>query len=125
MEEIENKLNILVENNEVPIYVTREEYEIFEKAKVVEDVRCTYAYKNWSKLIKEMCDFTCQCCGSKEDLESHHFLSFKYYIALRIDLKNGICLCRKCHRKYHSLYNLKDTSPLSLFNFINERRKEK
>ena len=121
---MENELNILIEDDNAPIYVTQEEYEIFKNAIVVEDVRTTYASRKWSKLIKEICDSTCQCCGSKDNLESHHILSFKYYPALRIDLKNGVCLCKKCHKKYHSLYNLKNCSPLSLFNFINEYKRK-
>ena len=113
-----NELNIIVENENVPIYVTKEEYELFKNAKVVENVRNTYAYKKWSTLVKKSSNFTCECCKSKENLASHHFLSFKYYIGLRLDLKNGICLCSKCHNKYHSVYKLENTSPYTLFKFI-------
>ena len=116
----ENELNIFIDNKNVPIYVTKEEYEIFKNAKVVENVRNTYAYKKWAKLVKEASDFTCECCSSKEDLNSHHFFSFKYYPFLRIDLKNGICLCSNCHNKYHSTHNLKNTSPYTLFKFIED-----
>ena len=119
----DNELNIYIENADVPIYVSKEEYEIFKKAKVVNNVRDTYAYKKWSKLIKEASNFTCECCGSKKDLASHHFLPFKYYPFLRIDLKNGICLCSKCHNKYHSIYKLEKTSPYTLFKFIEDYKK--
>lgn len=120
----DTELNSYIENKDVPIYLSKEEYEIFKNAKVVENVRGTYAYKKWAKLIKEASNFTCECCGSKEDLASHHFLSFKYYPFLRIDLKNGICLCSKCHNKYHSIYTLENTSPYNLFKFIEEYKKK-
>lgn len=120
MDSSEGNFNIIVENEDVPIFVTKDEYSIFKKAKVVEDVRHTYAMKKWSKLIKEQSNFICECCGAKEKLEAHHLLSFKYYPFLRLDLKNGICLCKKCHKEYHSIHKLKDTSPYSLFKFIND-----
>ena len=116
----ENNLNILIENDEAPIYVTQEEYEFILNAKVVEDARNTYAQKKWAKLIKELSDYTCECCGSKENLVAHHLISFKYCIQLRLHLKNGICLCSKCHTEYHKKYNLKVCSPLTLLNFIKE-----
>lgn len=125
MDSNEDNLNIIVGSEDVPIHVTEDEYFIFKKAKVIEDVRHTYAMKKWSKLIKEQSNFICECCGSKEKLEAHHIFSFKYYPALSLDLKNGICLCRKCHKEYHSIYKLKDTSPYSLFNFIKNHHDNK
>lgn len=120
-----NKLNILVEDERPPIYVSKKEFVIYQNAVVVEDVRNTKAYKDWSRLVKERSDYTCQCCGSKENLNSHHGLSFKHYFELRLDLKNGICLCASCHRKYHSKYDLKKCSPSNLIDFINEYNKRK
>lgn len=116
-------MNIFVEDKNVPIYVSQKEYELLKNAIVVEDVRQTYAVKKWSKLIKEMCNNTCQCCGSKHNLASHHILSFKNYFMLRIDLKNGICLCRDCHTEYHKRYDLDECSALNLFEFIEDFRK--
>ena len=90
----DNKLNILVEDDRPPIYVTQDEFEKYRDAIVVEDVRNTSAYRNWSRLVKERSDYTCQCCESKKDLNSHHALSFKYYFELRLDLLyRGLFVC--------------------------------
>ena len=122
---MKNNLNIYVEDESVPIYVTKEEAELYENAIVVEDVRNTYAHRKWSKLVKEMHNYTCKCCGTNEDLESHHVLSFKHYPVLRIDLNNGVCLCRKCHRSYHSEYDLKNSRTSTLLDFIRKEEKKR
>ena len=120
-----NELNILVEDDRPPIYVTREEYELYRNAVVVEDVRHSYPQRKWAQLIKEKYNSQCQCCGSKENLEAHHALSFKYYPALRLDLNNGVCLCKKCHVAYHKQYSLKDSSSGTLLDFVNKYNENK
>ena len=121
MTELRNKANIIIENNDVPIYVSKKEADLYENAFVVEDVRNTYAYRKWAKLIKQQSNFVCECCGSEEKLEAHHFFSFKYYVSLRLDLKNGICLCKKCHQEYHKKYNLENTSPFTLYKYLQSK----
>lgn len=49
-------------------------------------------------------DKVCQCCGSTENLHVHHMNSFKHYNQLGADPNNGIALCDKCHRQFHSIY---------------------
>lgn len=43
----------------------------------------------------------CELCGSKENLEAHHVMKWSEYPRGRVDLKNGVCLCAKCHAKQH------------------------
>lgn len=43
----------------------------------------------------------CEICGSKEDLEAHHIIGWSDYPKGRIDVKNGMCLCNKCHSMKH------------------------
>jgi hypothetical protein len=56
----------------------------------------------WSNYIKKR-DGCCQnpFCRKAEDLEAHHIIAkgdSKYGRALRYHKKNGIALCRNCHR---------------------------
>lgn len=44
-------------------------------------------------------DKKCQVCGSKKSLEAHHVLPLALFPKLATDIKNGITLCHKCHRK--------------------------
>lgn len=58
-------------------------------------------YKIWSRKIKERDNYTCQKCGKKTQLISHHIKNWKDYPQYRFYIKNGITLCRKCHLLIH------------------------
>jgi len=51
----------------------------------------------WSLAVKSDWNHTCAICGSKGDLNSHHLIPRQHY-AMRYELRNGICLCRRCHQ---------------------------
>lgn len=64
----------------------------------------SYRGPNWnqqSQAAKERDQYTCQRCGSKEDLHVHHITPFHlfddYREANRLD--NLITLCNRCHRQ--------------------------
>ncbi len=59
----------------------------------------------WSFLVKKRENFTCQACGKHGgELRSHHIFPWAAFSSIRLDLKNGICLCKKCHNKFHFLH---------------------
>lgn len=43
----------------------------------------------------------CEMCKSQENLEAHHIIKWSDYPQGRIDVKNGMCLCHKCHTEQH------------------------
>jgi len=43
----------------------------------------------------------CEMCGSDEHLEAHHIIKWADYPQGRIDIKNGQCLCHRCHTNEH------------------------
>lgn len=57
---------------------------------------------SWAKMVKERAKYTCERCGSKENLEAHHEIPVKVDQSLVNDEMNGICLCHECHMKAHS-----------------------
>lgn len=64
--------------------------------------RFTREYKEWKRAVLERDNFTCQKCGATgAGLAAHHNKSFKDNPELRIDLDNGITLCRNCHYEIH------------------------
>jgi 5-methylcytosine-specific restriction endonuclease McrA len=70
----------------------------------------------WSRNVKERDKYTCQNCGFKGKpkdgfLVSHHLESYKWNKEILLDLHNGICLCRECHKEFHSIYGQGKNEP--------------
>ena len=89
-------------------------------------------YKNWRKSVFERDYYTCQCCGAKSQngqgsvfLEAHHLNNFKDYIEERYDINNGVTLCRKCHKEFHSIYGIKHTNYEDYQKFILNKQIDK
>ena len=73
-------------------------------------------YNAWrSEVIHR--DKVCQCCGSKKYPVAHHIFSYEHYPKHRVDLNNGIRLCKWCHGKYHSHYGM-NANPKTFVKFI-------
>lgn len=53
----------------------------------------------WRKKVLE--PGACVFCGSKKQLEAHHVIGWAEWPQGRIDVKNGLCLCHKCHTAEH------------------------
>jgi len=54
----------------------------------------------WSLAVKDDWGHRCAICGycgDYRDLNSHHLIPRQHF-KLRYDLRNGICLCRRCHQ---------------------------
>ena len=56
----------------------------------------------WSRLVKERDNFTCQKCGSTEDVQAHHVEPVALHPELSDDPDNGLTLCKRCHREVHN-----------------------
>jgi len=66
--------------------------------------RRTIAYKDWQKKIYKRDKRTCQICHRKfKEMDAHHIKTFKDYPEDRYKTKNGICLCKECHRYVHNI----------------------
>ena len=48
---------------------------------------------------KERDLYTCQICGSTENVEGHHIINFQFGGAANVD--NIVALCRNCHKQVH------------------------
>ena len=64
----------------------------------------TYRQKDWSTMIKERDNYTCQICGSTEkSLIAHHIEPVVCNPIESADIDNGITLCEECDKKVHKL----------------------
>jgi len=64
----------------------------------------TQEYIVWREAVLARDDFTCQNCGSKEDLQAHHIIPVNENPDFSFVVTNGVTICKKCHRQYHSNY---------------------
>lgn len=75
----------------------------------------------WSFNVKKKFNFKCDCCESKNRLNSHHLNGYNWDVENRYNVKNGVCLCRKCHLKFHKLYGFKDSIKKQYLKFKKEK----
>ena len=99
----ERKLNFSGENN------PRWRNDITKEERI--EKRCYKDYYDWNCKIKEQYNFTCDCCGQRGgDLHSHHLDGYNWCKERRLDLTNGVCLCKHCHNEFHSIYGKGDNT---------------
>lgn len=66
------------------------------------DYRRTKQYATWRTSVFERDRYTCQECGQVGgELEGHHIKPFAKYVKLRYEIKNGVTLCKMCHKERH------------------------
>jgi len=68
--------------------------------------RLIMGYGIWRKKVYKRDNYTCQCCGKKSngDLVAHHLDGYSWCEGKRIDVNNGVTLCKTCHTKFHKIY---------------------
>lgn len=76
-------------------------------------------YRSWRKQIYERDNYICQICRQRGGrLIAHHLASYASNKDLRIDLDNGITLCRKCHIIFHKKYGYKNNTKEQFKEFL-------
>ncbi len=67
------------------------------------DGRNSVLWNKWREKVFKRDNYTCQDCGETERIIilPHHLNSYDDFPKLRLDISNGITLCRSCHPKRH------------------------
>lgn len=60
-------------------------------------------YRLFMGTVLKRDNYKCVICGSKDNLHVHHLNSYNLDKDNRINPNNGITLCSKCHKNFHSL----------------------
>lgn len=77
-------------------------------------IMCGTDYRLWRKQVFERDNYTCKKCNKIGGyIVAHHIKSWKKYPKLRMDIKNGITLCSKCHIDHHKNYEKNCTTKQS------------
>lgn len=61
----------------------------------------SYLEKLWRRAVYLEWGAKCAFCGAMKDLQCHHFIR-RWKRLTRYDWRNGILLCKKCHKKAHT-----------------------
>lgn len=86
--------------------------------------RSSLQYKAWTGAVKLRDEFVCKICGSTTNLHAHHCYSISDFPDQMWELNNGITMCDKCHKMFHSKYGHKDISHETIQKFKNFRAKQ-
>lgn len=90
---IESCINTQVEN-----FIKSKSRHKYNSARTIK------GYSKWTKDVIKRFEGHCFICLSNNKVVAHHLNSYKYYIELRTDINNGVCLCNSCHTFFHDLY---------------------
>lgn len=56
----------------------------------------------WRNEVKQRDGFKCVKCGETKNIHAHHLIAVMDRPDLRLDVSNGITVCRQCHMSIHS-----------------------
>lgn len=87
--------------------------------KTHKDKRRTYEYRIFLRNVLKRDNYTCQCCGSNDNLEVHHLDAYNWCIEKRTDIDNGVTLCNYCHIIFHKKYGKGEVTKEQYDNWIN------
>jgi len=74
----------------------------------------------WKDMVLLRDRYTCQKCGTTEDLTVHHIIPKSQSEGLKWVSSNGITLCDKCHKEWHSTHEV-TTLTRVFFNWLSIR----
>lgn len=69
-------------------------------------------YKEFRNAVFERDKYTCRICKDDKggNLECHHMDSHNWCIGKRLEVSNGITLCKECHKNFHLKYGYGDNT---------------
>lgn len=86
----------------------------------------TAEYKNWRAEVFKRDNYKCIYCNKNSNtLEAHHIEPYASNQKLRIEVSNGVTLCKKHHAMFHSIYGRKNTGAADIKEFINSTKSVK
>ena len=67
-------------------------------------IRNSEEYNQWRLQVFNRDGFKCASCEKPgKGIHAHHIKSFSEYPELRLDIDNGVTLCKKCHAELHNM----------------------
>ena len=93
------------------------------------DSRNSFEYALWEENVKKRDNYQCVICGETLDSEIHHISPYSIDYKNRLNIKNGLCLCKKHHNSkvlgsFHNTYGTVNNTKEQLQEYINLERKK-
>ena len=65
-----------------------------------------WEYKEWRTKVYERDGYVCQICGETKSgsFNAHHLDGWDQHPDKRLDVDNGVTLCKACHMEFHLIY---------------------
>ena len=96
-----------------------------DKDRVKRRVQYGEATVRWRNSVYEKDNHTCQACGHRGGyLNAHHMDGYNWCEKGRFDVKNGVTLCRKCHRKFHGTHGIRNNTKEQYSEFLEKESKK-
>ena len=64
--------------------------------------RSSKAHNDWIRRVLERDKNLCQWCHVSTNLVAHHIKEWNDFPELRLEINNGLTLCRACHMRHHN-----------------------
>lgn len=85
-------------------------FGVVETNNMINDVAVVYdrndaLVRRWKEAVFKRDDYKCRNCGSNEKIAAHHISYWSNDPINRVNIKNGITLCSKCHAQEHEADN--------------------
>jgi 5-methylcytosine-specific restriction endonuclease McrA len=89
-----------------------------------ENQRKSPEYRRWRTAVLKRDDYTCVSCGLKRKIKYihvHHLFSYADYEDKRLDINNGVTMCKDCHDEFHREYGYGHNTAFQFKEFLNKK----
>ena len=85
--------------------------------------RKTEEHYAWVRAVYEKDNYVCQACGYDKGgtLNAHHLESYANCEEKRMDVSNGITLCKACHVDFHNIYGYGENTAEQFYEYRNKQ----
>ena len=85
--------------------------------------RLLEGYGLWRDSVYKRDNYICKCCGYDKggNLNAHHLDGYSWCKEKRTDIDNGVTLCDKCHKEFHSIYGYFNNTKEQFIDFMKSK----
>lgn len=83
-----------------------------------------FEYRKWVRKVFKRDSCSCVLCNSIESLNAHHIDGYNWCVEKRVDVENGVTLCKLCHDEFHNLYGRGNNTRMQYEEWISKKRSE-